>query len=33
MPKEDSWRGYLILTEEEATWKDLEGEVRHRLLL
>ena len=33
MPKEDSWRGYLILTEKEATWKDLEGEVRHRLLL
>ena len=33
MPKEDSWRGYLILTEEEAVWKDLEGDVRHRLAL
>ena len=33
MPKEDSWRGYLILTEEEAVWKDLEGDVRHRLSL
>ena len=33
LPKEDSWRGYLLLTQGEAVWKDLEGKERHRLVL
>lgn len=33
MPKEDSWRGYMILTEEGFLWKDLEGEEKLRFLL
>ena len=33
LPKEDSWRGYLLLTQGEAVWKDLEGKERHRLEL
>ena len=28
MPKENSWRGYLLLTDEGVIWKTLEGEVK-----
>ncbi len=28
MPKENSWRGYLLLTDECVIWKTLEGEVK-----
>ena len=31
IPKEDSPRGYMLLTEAEILWKNLDGEVYHRL--
>ena len=33
IPKENSPRGYLLLTDQEALWKDLAGQVYHRLAL
>lgn len=33
IPKESSPRGYLLLTDQEALWKDLAGQVYHRLAL
>ena len=33
IPKESSPRGYLLLTDQEALWKDLAGQVYHRLSL
>lgn len=33
LPKEDSARGYLLLTEKEITWKTLDGTVIHQLEL
>ena len=33
IPKKNSPRGYLILTEKEAEWKTLEGESYHKILL
>lgn len=33
IPKENSPRGYLLLTDQEALWKDLDGQIYHRLAL
>lgn len=30
IPKEESWKGYMLITEEEFLWKDLEGNTRRR---
>lgn len=31
LPKENSWHGYMTLENGAFTWKDLDGQVRHRL--
>lgn len=31
IPKEGSWHGYLLMTENEFIWKDLEGEIKKRI--
>ena len=31
IPKEGSWHGYLLMTENEFIWKDLEGEIKERI--
>ena len=33
IPKEDSWRGYMLLTDEALSWKTLEGEEKMRKAL
>ncbi len=33
LPKNGSWHSYMLLTDTELLWKDLQGEVRHRLSL
>ncbi len=31
IPKEDSWHGYLLMTDEEFIWKNLDGEEKERI--
>lgn len=31
IPKEDSWHGYMVMTDEEFIWKDLDGEEKNKI--
>ena len=33
IPKEDSWHGYMIITDSEIIWKDLSGKVKKELYI
>lgn len=31
IPKEDSWHGYMVMTDREFIWKDLDGEIKEKI--